>query len=233
MTYRPIRPARLYEQIVEQIERQILNGDLQAGDRLPTENELAKHFEVSRTSVREAIKTLAQKGLVEVKVGRGMFVTDHTSQVVKHSLDLMMRFNQQDGLSQVVEVREILEPEIAARAAKRATEEDVTAMQEAVEAMDANMDDPVAYIAADHQFHMALARATQNGLILALVDSIVEVLQEQRMHIYHVEGGPQRGQYHHKRILQAIESQDPEAARKEMEAHLQQVGEDSATPVDE
>ena len=113
------------------------------------------------------------------------------------------------------------------------TEEDITAMREAVETMDANMGDPVAFIAADHELHMALARATQNRIILALVDSIVEVLQEQRMHIYRVEGGPQRGQRHHKRILQAIESRDPEAARTEMEAHLKQVKKDSATPVDD
>lgn len=227
-TFDPIQTGRLYEQIVRQIENQIVSGELRAGDKLPTEHELAEQFGVSRTSVREAMKALVQKGLVDVKPGRGSFVINGTSQVVKRSLGLMVRFDQDGGLPQLVEVREILEPEIAARAALRATEQTISALQKEVEVMDANMDDPETYIAADHRFHRALAEGTQNALILALADSIVELLQEQRMRIYHVEGGPERGQYHHKRILEAVAARDPADARAAMQAHLRQIREDSA-----
>jgi DNA-binding FadR family transcriptional regulator len=93
--------------------------------------------------------------------------------------------------------------------------------------MDRAQDDPEAYIEADLDFHLALAEAADNPLILSLLDSIVGLLREQRMRIFQVEGGPNRGQYHHKRILDAVERRNPEKAREAMRAHLLQVREDS------
>ncbi len=225
--YTPIHPGRLYEQIVEQIERRILTGDLKVGDQLPPERELAEHFGVSRTAVREAVKALHQKGLVEVQPGRGTFITNGTSQAMRHSLGLMIKIGQADGASNLVEVREIFEPEIAALAATRADEEDIAAMREAVMAMDATLDDADAFVEADLDFHLALAEATQNALIPTLIDSIIDLLREQRKRIALVEGGLQRGQLHHKRVLDAIIRHDPEAAREAMRVHLQQVRQDS------
>src|SRR5579859_8082660 len=119
--YTPIRSNKVYEQIAEQIEQRILKGELRSGDRLPTERELAEQFQASRTAVREAMKTLAQKGLVDMRPGRGTIVIDGTSQAMRHSLGLMMMFGQAGNSASLVEVREILEPEIAALAAIRAT----------------------------------------------------------------------------------------------------------------
>jgi GntR family transcriptional repressor for pyruvate dehydrogenase complex len=93
--------------------------------------------------------------------------------------------------------------------------------------MDRNLHDPDAYVDADLDFHLALAEAAGNPLILSLLDSIVGLLREQRSRIFDVDGGPERGQFHHKRILAAIEERDPKAARKAMRAHLKQVLEDS------
>jgi DNA-binding FadR family transcriptional regulator len=93
--------------------------------------------------------------------------------------------------------------------------------------MDAAKGDPEAYIEADLDFHLALAEAADNAIILSLIDSIVGLLREQRMGIFQVDGGPERGQYHHKRILEAIEHRDPVGAREAMKAHLKQVREDS------
>lgn len=225
--YTPIQLGRIYEKIVEQIERRILTGDLKVGDQLPPERELAEHFGVSRTAVREAVKALRQKGLVEVQPGRGTFITNGTSQAMRHSLGLMIKIGQADGTSNLVEVREIFEPEIAALAATRADEEDIAALREAVTAMDAALEDADAFVEADLDFHLALAEATQNALIPTLIDSIVDLLREQRKRIALVEGGLQRGQFHHKRVLDAIIRHDPEAAREAMRAHLQQVRQDS------
>jgi GntR family transcriptional repressor for pyruvate dehydrogenase complex len=225
--YDPIQPARLYERIVEQIERRILNGDLKLGDKLPPERELAEQLTVSRTAVREAVKALREKGLVEVQPGRGTFIKNGTTQAVRLSLGLMMRFGGADGSASLVEVREIIEPEIAALAAARATEDDIAAMREAVSAMDEALDDPVTFIEADLDFHLALAVATKNVLIPMLIDSIVDILREQRTRIFYVQGGPERGQYHHKRILEAIIAHDSYAAQAAMRAHLQQVSQDS------
>lgn len=225
--YKIVQSSRLYEQIVEQIEQSVQRGDLKPGDQLPAERELAEQFGVSRTAVREAVKALREKGLVEAYPGKGTFITSGSSNPMRQSIDRMMRSAQVDATSSLVEVREILEPEIAALAAVRATEENLNSLRESVAVMDAAKRDPDAYIEADLDFHLELAEAAANPLILSLIDSIVGVLREQRMRIFEVEGGPDRGQYHHKRILEAMEHQDAEGAREAMRAHLRQVREDS------
>lgn len=225
--YKVVQSSRLYEQIVEQIEQSVQRGDLKAGDQLPAERELAEQFGVSRTAVREAVKALREKGLVEAYPGKGTFITSGSSNPMRQSLDRMMRSANVDAKSSLVEVREILEPEIAALAAARATEESLNSLREAVAVMDAAKRDPDAYIEADLDFHLELAEAASNPLILSLIDSIVGVLREQRMRIFEVEGGPDRGQYHHKKILEAMERRDAEGAREAMRAHLRQVREDS------
>lgn len=225
--YKVVRTSRLYEQIVQQIEESVLNGSLKPGDQLPAERELAQRLGVSRTAVREAVKALREKGLVEAYSGRGTFITDGTTHAARQSFDLMVKIGQQEGSNHLAELRLILEPGIAAMAAKRIEEEHLAAMREAVAVMDRSQKDPEAYIEADLDFHLALAEAAANPLILSLIDSIVALLREQRIKIFNVEGGPQRGQSHHKRILEAMERRDPEMARTAMAAHLEQVREDS------
>ena len=225
--YKIVQTSRLYEQIVQQIQDSIEGGVLKPGDQLPAERELALQFGVSRTAVREAVKALHEKGLVEAYPGRGTFITSGNSRSIRLTLDRMIKTGQADGTLHLVEVREILEPEIAALAATRADEESLVEMREAVSIMDHAKRDPDAFIEADLDFHLALAEAAANPLILSLIDSIVGVLREQRMSIFRVDGGPERGQYHHKRILEAIENRDPGGARAAMRAHLRQVREDS------
>ena len=224
--YTAVRPSRLYQQIVEQIEQSIRSGTLKAGDQLPAERELAEQFGVSRTAVREAVKALFEKGLVEAMPGRGTFVVDATPQTMRQSLDLMLSFGRSDGFKYLADVREILEPEIAARAAERAGDKQLAAMREAIATMDASPHDPPAFIEADLDFHLALAEAAHNPLVLALIDSIVGLLREQRTKVFDAADGPMHGQYHHKRILDAVERHDVQAARQAMVSHLQQVGED-------
>jgi GntR family transcriptional regulator, transcriptional repressor for pyruvate dehydrogenase complex len=228
--YKLVRTSRLYEQIVEQIEGSIVKGDLKAGDQLPAERDLAQRFGVSRTAVREAVKALREKGLVEAYSGRGTFITDGTTQAVRQSLDLMVKIGQPEGSTHLAEVRAILEPEIAALAAVRIQEPELTTMRDAVAAMDRAGQDPETYIEADLDFHLALAEGAANPLILSLLDSIVALLREQRLRIFKVPGGPERGQIHHKRILDAVDRHDSEKAREAMRAHLWQVRDDSQVP---
>jgi len=224
--YKIVQTLRLYEQIVQQIEDSILKGDLKGGQQLPAERELAQQFGVSRTAVREAMKTLREKGMVEAFAGRGTFVTNGTSRSIRQTLDRMIRGGPSEGAVHLVEVREILESEIAALAAQRADEDARTAMRESITVMDGALD-AEGFIEGDLDFHLALAEAAGNPLILSLIDSIVGLLREQRMRTYYIEGGPERGQYHHKRILAAVERRDPQAAREAMFAHLRQVRQDS------
>ncbi|MEW5984581.1 MAG: FadR/GntR family transcriptional regulator [Acidobacteriota bacterium] len=226
--YKTVQPSRLYEQIVDQIEESIRSGSLRPGDQLPAERDLARDFGVSRTAVREAVKALGEKGLVRAYPGRGTFIVDGTSHAVRQSIDLLMSFGQRRGAA-LAEVREILEPEIAFRAASRAEEKHIAALRDAFRVMDeAAPDNPEAYIEADLDFHLALADATMNPVILALIDSIVGLLREQRLRTYVSAGGPEHGQLHHARILRAIEDRDPDAARLAMQAHMIQVRDDTA-----
>jgi GntR family transcriptional regulator, transcriptional repressor for pyruvate dehydrogenase complex len=229
LAYRTVKTSRLYEQIVQQVEDSILKGQLKPGDQLPAERDLAQRFGVSRTAVREAVKTLREKGLVEAYSGRGTFVTNGTSYAVRQSLDLMIRTNKQEGSANLSGLRLVLEPEIAGLAAEHIEEQLLTTMREAVAEMDRKLHDPDAYVEADLDFHLALAEAADNPLILSLLDSIVGLLREQRSRIFNVDGGPERGQFHHKRILAAVEQRNPEAARQAMRAHLNQVVSDSSS----
>ena len=106
-------------------------------------------------------------------------------------------------------------------------------MREAFSVMDTARRDPDAFIEADLDFHLSLAEAAANPFILSVIDSIVGLLREQRMRIFFVVGGPERGQVHHKRILDAIERRDSQGAREAMHAHLRQVREDSRNSSDE
>lgn len=226
--YKVIQTSRLYEQIVQQIEESILKGEFTEGSQLPAERDLAKQFGVSRTAVREAIKALQEKGLVDAFPGRGTFVTNGTSNSMRRSLDRIIKSGEPDGLAYLVEVREILEPEIAALAAVRATDQDLAAMQESLDVMESGRQDSDAFIEADLDFHLALAEAAANPIVLSLIDSIVGLLREQRLRIFRIPGGPECGQHHHKRILEAIQRHDPQEARAAMQAHLSQVREDSS-----
>jgi GntR family transcriptional repressor for pyruvate dehydrogenase complex len=227
--YKSVQIERLYEQIVDQVVKSILGGELKPGDKLPAERELAEQFNVSRTAIREAVKTLTQKGLVEVRPGRGTFVTNGTSSVVRHSIGLMVKIESARSTLDLVEVREILEPEIAAMAASRANEEHLAALKKAVTLMDTAKDDPDTFIDGDMDFHLALAEGSQNVLILVLIDTLVDLLQDQRKRISLVPGGIDRAQEHHQAVLQAVLNRDPDAAREAMRVHLEQIRKDYET----
>src|SRR5437763_15902831 len=141
LLYRAVKTARLYEQIVQQVEESIVKGQLRPGDQLPAERDLAQRFGVSRTAVREAVKALQEKGLVEAFTGRGTFVTNGTSQAMRQSLDLIIKISQEEGSLHLAELRRILEPEIAALAAPLIEEQFLTTMREAVAAMDRSVHD--------------------------------------------------------------------------------------------
>ena len=226
--YSPIQTERLYEQIVDQIEDRILSGVLKVGDKLPSERELAEQFTVSRTAVREAVKILVEKGLIEIRAGRGTFVMNGNSTGMRQSFGRLIKPDSIEGLASLLEVRELLEPETAALAASRMTDEYISAMREAVQTMDTAYGDTNLYVEADLDFHLALAEATQNLIIPALMDTLIDLLREQRKRLASVEGSLQRAQVHHKEILEAVNRQDPEAARRAMQRHLQQIREDDS-----
>jgi GntR family transcriptional repressor for pyruvate dehydrogenase complex len=140
----------------------------------------------------------------------------------------MVLIDKQLGLDNVMQVREILEPAIAAIAALSADSADLNAMAAAIDSMDRSLDDVETFISADHDFHLALAKATKNQLIVYLIDSIVDSLTQQRRQLFLAGiNSPIRGQAHHKRILNALRQRQPEQAREAILDHLQQIRSDT------
>lgn len=212
------------------IEAQIIAGDYRVGDRLPTENNLAAAFRVSRTVIREAMKVLKEKGWIEARPGRGTLVIDNVARGVRSSFDVAVRMDPDSSSSHLIEIRQMIEPEIAALAAVRASDAQISLMRRAIEEMDqAVLENPMAidrYLDADFNFHLLMAEATGNPLIPMITNPVVKLMREQQAVVSKATGGAARSQANHHLILQAIEQRDPTMARTHMLAHILQVRED-------
>jgi GntR family transcriptional repressor for pyruvate dehydrogenase complex len=227
--YQPIQSARLYEQVVQQIEERIVNRELETGDKLPSELELADQFDVSRTVIREATKALRAKGLVDVQLGRGTFITGSASQILHSSLGQVLKTNNKNCLMDLNELREILEPNMSALAVKRADDSDIDAMQNAIKCMEVSINDAASFIEADLSFHNAVAKATKNPFAYQLIAPILNLLREQLLRTF---SDQEEVKYtltremritQHKRILESIIRRDPQAAIDAMQDHLEAV----------
>jgi GntR family transcriptional repressor for pyruvate dehydrogenase complex len=218
---------RLYEQVASHVEDLVSTGKLQVGDRLPPERELAERLGVARGVVREALKVLAVKGLVTVEPGRGTFVADVDIDSVSEHLARLFRMGKMPHID-LIEFRKILEIEMAELAARRATPENLVEMKQAIADMDRHISSPEEYIAADLNFHLALAKATRNGMFPLLIEVVVDLLQQSRRLIFRVAGAPERGQHWHRLIHEAIEAGDTGRAREAMRQHLEQVANDAS-----
>lgn len=210
-----------------------MNGELNPGDRLPSEREMGERFGVSRTAVREAVKALHERGLVDIQPGRGSFIADFaatTADIMRDSLSLLVRSGYTNSSADLIQVREIIEPALAALAAENATPEEIEALRAAVLTMDEAIEDAERFVEADLQFHLLLAEATHNPLLPLLINPIVELLREQRQRIFNTSGGARRGQQHHRAILRAVIARDPAAAHSAMLSHIAQVTADSRAP---
>lgn len=221
----------LYEQVAGMIETQIIGGEFRVGDRLPTEYELASNYRVSRGVIREAMKVLKEKGWVETRSGRGTIVIDNVTRGVRSSFDVAVRMDPDSGWGHLIEIRRMIEPEIAALAAERATPEQISQMRQAVEQMDhavtANPVNVEEFLDADFNFHMTLAAATGNPLVMMIIHPVVKLMREQQaFHVSQIKGGAMRSQNKHHSIIDAIENRDSGAARANMSSHITQVRED-------
>lgn len=217
----------LSEQVCDLIENEIIKGTFTVGDKLPTEKELAEMYRVSRTVIREATKILKEKGRLASFVGKGTFVIDETERGIESSLAAMIRMNPETSFNYLIEVREILEPAMAAMAAMKASEEQIKEMQKAVDQMDQSIDDEAhkgKFLDSDSKFHSLLAEATGNPIIPMLVKPLgVLIRQQQQYMAFEVVGGSVHSQKYHKRIFEAIKRRDHETARTEMLEHIRQV----------
>jgi GntR family transcriptional repressor for pyruvate dehydrogenase complex len=217
------REPRLSDKVADMMLETILSQRLAVGDRLPSERELGEQFGVSRTVVREAVRALVAKGLIEVRSGSGLRVAAVGAANVSESMGLFLRGATLD-FAKVHEVRKMLEVHIAGVAAERRTAEDVAEMTGVCEQMEAAMDDVGQASLHDLEFHRAIARATHNELYLVLLDSIGHPLVDIRRENLSAGSGPDTVRLH-RAILDRITAGDPAGAQAAMSEHLDSVEE--------
>ncbi len=217
-----VREPRLSDKVAETMLETILSKRLNVGDRLPSERELGEQFGVSRTVVREAVRELVAKGVIDVRSGSGLRVAAVDASAVSESMSLFLRGGTLD-FEKVHEVRAVLEVHIAGLAAERAGPEDVAALRTVHERMQAEAGDVEAAARDDLEFHRVIARATQNELYLMLLDSIGGSLIDIRRENLGSGSAPMTLEQH-ARILDRIAAHDGSGAREAMAAHLDGVG---------
>jgi len=225
--YREFKHDPLYEKIALHIENLVSSGKLQPGNRLPSERELAEGLGVGRGVVREAVKLLAERGLVTISPGRGTFVSGLDPKFHSEQLGRLFRRGGH-SYNDLHEVRQILEVEIAGLAAQKATPADLEKMRQAIEEMDATVSPftQSEFIKADTAFHAALAEATHNSVFPLFMDVLMDLLEEPRFMMSQMPDVPARSQAHHRLIFESVQRGDAAAARQAMWQHTQQVAED-------
>jgi GntR family transcriptional regulator, transcriptional repressor for pyruvate dehydrogenase complex len=214
-----VQRTRLRDRAAEELLEMVISGGLRPGERLPPERELCERLGVSRTVVREALNLVEARGLISIEHGRGAVVSGGGPRAVRDTLGLLLRV-QPKTLWELLEMRGILEVEVAGLAADRAGLKDVGAMRAQVEKMRASIGAPEGYVDADVEFHALLARAAQNGVLLTMLEPVVDLLRASRRVSAARPGNAQRALGEHERILACVEAGDAGWARREMRGHL-------------
>jgi GntR family transcriptional repressor for pyruvate dehydrogenase complex len=207
---------------VQAIEGQILDGRLTVGTRLPPERDLADSLGVSRPVVREAVRILVTKGLLETQHGVGTTVRAITRAEVVKPLNLFLRTcGKEISIEQLHQVRSVLEVENAGIAAKEASDADIQALRATCEAMQASLAKTQQFAEKDDEFHRRLAQTTHNPLLILLLDSIRDLMAEVRARVSEETGLFERVMPTHLQILECIAARDVRGARRAMREHLQ------------
>jgi len=212
----------LVEQVVNEIQGLIFEKQLVPGMKLPSERELCEQLGVSRTVLREAVRMLVSKGLLETRPGVGTTVREVSSTQISEPLSLLLSSGKASiSLDHIHQVRRILEVEIAEIAAMQAGEEDLAELKRILEAMEKASNERGSFAELDSQFHAALTRTTHNPLLSILIDSIQDLMLDVRLLVQEYPDLHDEVMPDHRRILDRVSARDPKGARRAMEIHLE------------
>jgi GntR family transcriptional repressor for pyruvate dehydrogenase complex len=220
--FKPVKKTRVYEEIVVKVKHMIEKGRLNSGDQLPSERELAEVFNVSRSSVREALRSLETQGYLESRQGDGTYIARQPLESLVNPLATVI-FTEKDGQIELFEMRRLIEPQLAFLAAERATPEEIVMLGKALELQENAFAQGESGTEVDKAFHYILAKAAKNKVLLRIIDNIMDLLAESRDKYLQVEGRPERSLARHREILNAIKSGDKELAARVMQEHLEDI----------
>jgi GntR family transcriptional repressor for pyruvate dehydrogenase complex len=218
-----VRRNKVYEEVARQIERVILKK-LQPGDKLPSERELAETLGVSRSSIRDAIRSLELMGMVEPRQGAGTIVREISSESLANPLANVLK-HKVELVSELLDFRMMLEPPLAARAAKRVSPEELAEMEEILQRQQEKQSRGESAVPEDTEFHYSIALASGNSVVLKVLDIVMDLLRATRERSLQRAGRPQRSLAGHRRILAALKRHDAEGAKAAMRRHIEDVEE--------
>ncbi len=217
-----VRRQKVYEAVAEQIERLILKK-LKPGDKLPSERELADMLQVSRSSIRDAIRSLELLGMVEPRQGAGTIVCELVDPSIKPFAEALKR--RQEMVGELLEFRKMLEPPLAGRAAKHINVELVAKMDDILKLQEKKVAAGEDAMAEDAAFHYCIALGSGNSVVLKVLDLVMDLLRDTRQRALQVPGRPEKSLAGHRRILTAIKHRDADAAESAMRRHIQDIEE--------
>lgn len=218
--FKKIKKSSVTEAIIDQTIELISSKQLKAGDKLPSERELAEAMEVSRSSIREAMRSLQSMGIVEIKSGHGTFLNCETQMLATHFK--RQHLFKKYSLLELLEARKILELELVKLAILRGNEENKAYIQETYEKTLQTMD-PDEFIKKDFAFHLAIADAAHNFYLTEMLNTTRDLLLEVNVDVIRQPGQNTNATKAHKRLLEAILQGDVAAAQKEMSDHIDTV----------
>jgi GntR family transcriptional repressor for pyruvate dehydrogenase complex len=220
-TLQPVDRSRetLVSEITRKLLEYLLSGDVQPGDRLPSERNLSETLGVGRSVVREALKSLTVLGLIDVRQGDGTYLKRTDSELLPQAIEWGLLLGARQ-MTDLIEARHLLEVLLAGLAAERRDDASLERLRHWAGIMERTKD-PEEFVAADIAFHLEVAAAAKNESLLQIMKSIRSLLQVWISRVIHTAGsaGPTWGE--HAAVLLAVEERDPVAARAAMEAHME------------
>lgn len=223
--FRAARQSRIFQDVVEQIQDAIIDGRLKAGDKLPAERQLQKMMEISRSTLREALRVLEQKGLIEIKLGMGggAVVRNVSTEQVTESLDLLIR-SQRVSLNQLAEFREGVEGDVVALAAKRAQRSDIdrlAVLLERARVCAESKSDRRDFLEADRDLHLAFVHITRNPIYISILKTVHENIHRYFDRFLDMNEREMAENYEDlENIVDAMERGDAERAREQAQKHV-------------
>lgn len=220
--FNPIIQTPIAEKVVYHILSLVQSGNLKAADKLPSEKELMTLFDVSRPTLREALRALSILGITETKKGSGTHISNLDAEKLLAPLSFYINLDN-NNLSDTFECRRILESEMVAKAAVNVTDIEIVELERLLVAQEGVIDDPIGFRIADQQFHELLADIARNSVLKRVVTGMYNIGMESRRKATDKEGVIGQSICDHRKIVAALKIRDPIAASHAMDSHLSQI----------
>ncbi len=212
----------LWEQIAARFLSMLKEGQLRPGDKLPPERELAAMMQVSRPSLREALRALSMMNVLEIRQGAGTFVSSLEPELLVEHLDFVLSLDDSTFIK-LFEARKILEVGIVGLAAERITKAEIAELEAGLRRSQETVGEPSAFLQADVELHRKITRAAQNPILSRIIDSIGKLSFASRQRTVEISGIREQTIQDHRAIVAALKAHDPEAAQQAMLQHLSNV----------